>query len=151
MTEPQYDSILAAARRGLRITHNLLGFAHETGDHGERLLVNDLVGVTCGLIQQTLPPMVELQMELEAWEAAERSLGEALAIYERSQHRYRGLALYQLAQTAARRGRPAATLQHLRGAIDAGYTRWDPDAPAFAGLRENPEFARLVATKERPR
>jgi CheY-like chemotaxis protein len=56
--------ILTASRRGLRMTQNLLGFARKGTSYGERISLNDLVGVTSGLLRQTVPPEVELQTDL---------------------------------------------------------------------------------------
>jgi len=56
--------ILAASRRGLRMTQNLLGFARKGTSYGERIALNDLVGVSSGLLKQTVPSEIDIQTSL---------------------------------------------------------------------------------------
>jgi len=88
----------------------------------------------------------ELQIATGELTEAARTLLLALETYQRLDHRYAGLALYQLGGIAARRQRRAEALSYLRRALDQGYTQgWNADAPEFASLRGDAEFEALAA------
>jgi tetratricopeptide (TPR) repeat protein len=85
----------------------------------------------------------ELQIATGELAKAERTLLEAVEMYERLGRHYAGLALYQLGGIAARLGRREDALSFLGRARDRGYTGWNLDAPEFASLRGDAEFEAL--------
>jgi nitrogen-specific signal transduction histidine kinase/CheY-like chemotaxis protein len=68
--EPEDESyldlqgILDASKKGLTLTRNLLGFAQREPQRKERIDLNRLIGVTCGLLQRTVSPKVSIQTRL---------------------------------------------------------------------------------------
>lgn len=58
------QGVLDASHKGLDLTRNLLGFAKGKARGRERIDFNRLVGVTCGLLQRTVGPDVEIETQL---------------------------------------------------------------------------------------
>jgi CheY-like chemotaxis protein len=58
------QGILDASRKGLDLTHNLLGFAKRESRRKDRIELNRLVGVTLGLLQRTVSKDNEIKTQL---------------------------------------------------------------------------------------
>ena len=54
------QGILAASRKGLELTRNLVGFAHRERQHRERVSINNMIGLIRSLLQRTITPDVEI-------------------------------------------------------------------------------------------
>jgi tetratricopeptide (TPR) repeat protein len=91
----------------------------------------------------------ELLLATGKLEEAERQLRRALGIYELRGHRFRGLALYQLAGISARQDQPERALGLLRQALEQGWAdRSILDDSNLNSLRGRPEFEAIVSEVE---
>jgi Flp pilus assembly protein TadD len=90
---------------------------------------------------------IALKLDPEVFEhhSSYGSLLQERSVQDRAKFHYMMAAIY------AQDGRNELALQYLRKALEEGYKdrKKLPDDPAFAGLRETPEFKQLLALEPR--
>ncbi len=63
--QKRIDAIKHSAERAVELTRQLLGFSRRASAATETVVLNDVVSNMCTLLQQSLTPQIELQLQLE--------------------------------------------------------------------------------------